>query len=98
MSDPVYGIYYYSNSWSGSDVNVFLCAICSSLDKAIEITRDKFCNFERNINNSLRCKGKKDSKIYVIWINKYELDVKHNSNGLACNQPNNSVNVESLLI
>ena len=91
-----YGIYYYSQCYYTSQVQVYLLAMCSTLEIAIKIVKEKYYNFNIHINNSIMCIDN-DKNYCIIWINKYENDNIIKYNGLSCNQPNNSINIIDLL-
>ncbi len=86
----VFGIFYYIQSYDSA--NVKLLSLCSSHDKCMEIIKENFHDYFNNVNNSIICKNKNNIQC-VLWINKYEIDKQFGDNGLACNQPNCSVQI-----
>jgi hypothetical protein len=72
--------------------------MCSTLNKSIELIKEKFINFTKGINNTITCNSKIDKTIiYILWINVHEKDIILPFNGITCNQLNNSINIFDIL-
>ena len=86
----VYSIYYYKD-WTYQPASVRLYASCSTLKKALDLTKLKFHRFGNNINNTVRCVDLDNTAQYVIWINKVKLNSAIPDKGLTCSQPHSSI-------
>jgi hypothetical protein len=87
----MYGIYYYMLTHNSA--NVILLALCTTVEKSIEIIRQKFINFTVANNNAVRCTDKLCINKYIIWINQYDTDKELEYIGMTCNQPCNSISI-----
>jgi len=92
----VYSIYYYQE-WTGGPASVCLYSSCSTLKKALELTKLKFHRFSNNMNNTARCVDLDNKASYILWINKIKLNAVIPYKGLTCSQPHSSIHFISKL-
>lgn len=87
----LYGVYYYSNTFSGYAPTVKVMYFSNDVNKAKQFATEKFTNIHKHINNTYY--AVRNNTSYIMWINTYEMDKEIKDVGLGCNQPSKAINI-----
>lgn len=89
MDNIIYGTYYYTLK---NNTSVILLSLCNNITVTFNIINSKFTFIKRYYNNTFLYEDDNHNK-YILWINKYDINLEHNSKHLSCQQPINSVDI-----
>lgn len=88
-----YGIYYYTEIYH-RPADVKLVYLSTDLNKIKKFIEDNFTYVRKGINNSINMAY--NDKRCVGWVSTYEMDEFLPDQGLTCNQPRNSIDIQKL--